>query len=80
MAREQATSNDDDDVHLVLEQHVYLDFYKASSMKQQAAVRHDAPLRHINCTLSQQVFAPTHKCCMLSRKVVNTNLIVFGLT
>jgi hypothetical protein len=28
---------DDDEVHFVLDQHIYLDFYSASSLKQQSA-------------------------------------------
>jgi hypothetical protein len=37
---------DDDEVCFVLDQHAELDFYSASSLKQQSAGRHDAPLRH----------------------------------
>jgi hypothetical protein len=36
----------DDEVHFVLDQHVKLDFYSASSLKQQFAGRHVAPLEH----------------------------------
>ena len=38
---------DDDEVHFVLDQHALLDFYSASSLKQQSADRHVAPLGHI---------------------------------
>ena len=38
---------DDDDVHFGLDQHAYLDFYSASSMKQQSTDRHVAPLGHV---------------------------------
>jgi hypothetical protein len=38
---------DDDQVRFVLDQHVKLDFYSASSLKQQSASRHVAPLWHI---------------------------------
>jgi hypothetical protein len=38
---------DDDEVHFVLDQHAELDFYSASSLKQQSAGRHVAPLGHI---------------------------------
>ena len=31
---------DDDEVHFVLDQHAYLDFYRASSLKQQSTGRH----------------------------------------
>jgi predicted alpha/beta hydrolase len=38
--------DDDDDVRFVVDQHDELDFYKASSLKQQSAGRHVAPLGH----------------------------------
>jgi hypothetical protein len=37
----------DDDVHFVLDQHAEMDFYSASSLKQQSAGRHVAPPGHI---------------------------------
>ena len=43
----------------VLDQHAYLDFYSASSLKQQSADRHVAPLGHIILIPSQPVFALT---------------------
>ena len=48
---------DDDEVRFVLDQHAKLDFYSASSLKQQSAGRHIAPLGHINLILSQPDFA-----------------------
>ena len=48
---------DDDEVHFVLDQHAELDFYSASSLKQQSAGRHVAPLWHIILIPSQPVFA-----------------------
>ena len=36
-----------DEVHFVLDQHAELDFNSASSLKQQCADRHVAPLGHI---------------------------------
>jgi hypothetical protein len=43
--REQVNfQSDDDEVHFVLNQHTELDFYSASSLKQQSAGRHVAPL------------------------------------
>ena len=48
--------DDDDDVCFVLYQHVKLNFYSASSLKQQSASRHVMPLWHINLILSQSVF------------------------
>ena len=47
---------DDDKVHFVLDKHVQLDFYIASSLKQQSTGRHIAPLRYIILILSQPVF------------------------
>ena len=45
IAREQVNFQwDDDEVHFVLGQHAELDFYSASSLKQQTAGRHVAPL------------------------------------
>jgi hypothetical protein len=41
---------------LVLDQHAELDFHSASSLKQQSAGRHVAPLGHIMQILSQSVF------------------------
>jgi len=45
------------DVHFVLDKHAELDFYSASSLIQQSADRHVAPLRHIIMIRSQPVFA-----------------------
>jgi hypothetical protein len=56
-----------------------LDFYSASSQKQQSTGRHVAPLGHIIQIPSQPVFARSLYCCLLSREVTNTNFIVFGL-
>jgi hypothetical protein len=54
---------DDDEVRFVLKQHAELDFYSASSLKQQSANRHVIPLRHIILIPSQPVFAlsPNHR-------------------
>ena len=59
-----------DDVLFVLDQHANLDFYSASSLKQQSAGRHVAPLGHIILILSQPVCG----------EATNSNFIVFGLT
>ena len=48
---------DDNDVCFLLDQHAKLDFYSASSLRQQSADRHVAPLRHIILFLGQPVFA-----------------------
>jgi hypothetical protein len=47
----------DDEVHFVLDQDAELDFYSASSLKQQSADRHVATLGHIILIPSQPVFA-----------------------
>jgi predicted alpha/beta hydrolase len=47
--------NDDDDVRFVLDQQAELDFYSASSLKQQSVDRHVAPLGHIILIASQTV-------------------------
>ena len=47
----------DDEVCFVLDQHAELDFYTASSLKQQSTGRHVAPLRYIILIPSQPVFA-----------------------
>ena len=51
--------DDDDEVRFVhvLDQHAELDFYSASSLKQQSAGRHVAPLGHIILIPNQPVFA-----------------------
>ena len=46
--------------------HGELDFYSASSLKQQSADRHVAPLGHIILIPSQPVFAISTECCVLS--------------
>jgi hypothetical protein len=47
----------DDEVCFVLDQHAELDFYSASSLKQQSVGRRVAPLGHIILIPSQPVFA-----------------------
>ena len=71
---------DDDEVGFVLDQHVELDFYSASSLKQQSMGRRVAPLGHIILIPREPVFALSPYCCMLSGEATNTNFIVFGLT
>ena len=48
---------DDDEVRFVLGQHAELDLHGTSSLKQQSADRHVAPLGHIIQILSHPVFA-----------------------
>ena len=57
MARKIYFQWNDDEVRFVLDQHAELDFYSASSLKQQSAGRHVAPLGHIILIPSQPVFA-----------------------
>jgi hypothetical protein len=57
MARTSYFQWDDDEVRFVLDQYAELDFYSASSFKQQSAGRHVAPLGHIILILSQPIFA-----------------------
>ena len=45
------------DVRFVLDQHAELDFYSASSLKQQSADKHVTSLEHIILIVSQPVFA-----------------------
>ena len=48
---------DDDEVCFVLDQNAGLDFYSASSLKQQSMGRHVAPLGHNTLIPNQPVFA-----------------------
>ena len=48
---------DDDEVRFVLDQQALLDFYSASSLKQQSVDRHFAPLEHIFLIPNQPVLA-----------------------
>jgi len=63
-----------------IDQHVEWDFYRASSLKQQSAVRHVALIAHIILIPSQPDFAHTPKFRVLSGEATITNCIVFGLT
>ena len=73
LGREYFTVRWVDDVCFILDQHAYLDFYSASSLKQQ--------LLHAD-TLSwfqrKQVLVFTPKCSVLSEEAANT--IFFGFT
>jgi hypothetical protein len=51
--------DNDGGVSFVLDQHAELDFYSASSLKQQFKGRHVAPLGHIILIPSKPVFALT---------------------
>ena len=58
-----------------LNQHTVLDFYSASSLKQQSAGRHVEPLRHIILIPSIPVFALSLYCCVHSGEATNTILL-----
>jgi hypothetical protein len=69
---------DDDDVHFVLDQHAELDFYSASSLTQQSAGRHVAPLEtHYPDSEPTDFYSYS---LMLSGEAAITNCIVIGLT
>ena len=70
---------DDDDVHFVLDQHTWFDFYGAIALKQQVVDRPVVPLGHIILILRQPVFALSPECCVCRGEATNTNFIVFGL-
>ena len=55
-------------VRFILDQHAYLNFYSASSLKQQSADRHVAPLGHIILIPSQPVFAFLLNAACLAEK------------
>ena len=55
MARTSYIQWNDGDVRSVLDQHAELDFYIASSLKQQSVGRHVAPLGHIILIPSQEM-------------------------
>ena len=57
MARQVSFQWDDNEVRFVLDQQAELDFYSASSPKQQSTGRNVAPLWHIILIPSQPVFA-----------------------
>jgi hypothetical protein len=54
MARTSYFQWDVDEVHFVLDQYAELDFYSASSLKQQSAGRHVAPLGTLFWFLANQ--------------------------
>ena len=64
---------DDDEVRFVLDQPTELDFYSASSLKQQSVDRHMVPPGHIILISRQPVFARSPLCCMLSGEATNIN-------
>jgi hypothetical protein len=70
----------DDEVRFLLDQHAELDFYSASSLKQQSTGKHVAPLGHIILIPNQPVFDLLLNSACLAEKQKITNFLVFGLT
>jgi len=71
MARTSCIPWNDDDVPFVLDQHVKLDFYSASSMKQQSAGRHVAPLKHIILMVANQfLLLPLLAACWAKKEQI----------
>ena len=68
----------DDNVRFVLDQSTELDVYSASSLKQQSAGRHVAPLWHIFLIPWQPVFSLSPQSLVFIGEATNTNFIVFG--
>jgi hypothetical protein len=54
-----------------------VDFYRASSLKQQSADRNVAPLGNVILIPCQAAFAFSPYCCVLSGEATNTKVIVF---
>ena len=71
--REQVNFHwDDDEVRFVLDQHAELDFYSASSQKQQSAARHVAPLGHIILIsrANQSFLFPLNATCLAEKQQI----------
>jgi len=57
------------EVRFVLDEHAQLNLYNASSLKQQSADRHVAPLGHIILIPSQPVFVlPLNDVCLAEKQ------------
>ena len=56
------------------------DFYSASSLNNNVQLNNVLWLRHIILIPSQQVFALSPLCCVLSGEAPKTNFVVSGLT
>ena len=63
--------DNDDDVRFELDK--LAKFYRASSLKQQSAGRHVAPLGYVILNLNHPVFALTSYCCVLCGEAANAN-------
>jgi len=74
--REQVNCQwDDDEVHFVLDQRAELDFYGASSLTQQSAVKYVAPLVHIILIPNQPTLSLNAVCLVEKQQI-----LIFGLT
>ena len=71
------TDDENEEVRFVLDHHAELDFYSDTSLIQQSAGRHVAPLGHIILILSQPVYAVSPQYCVLSGEATNTNFIFY---
>ena len=60
--------DDDDDVQFVLNQHTYLEFYSASSLKQQSVDKHVIPLWHIIFRANQSLFFLLNATCLVEKQ------------
>ena len=68
---------DYDDICLEQDQHGWVEFYITNSLKQYPRCSRVTPLGRIILLPSQEVFALTQLCCVLSREAKNTSFIVF---
>jgi len=59
---------DDDEVCFFLDQHDELDFYSASSLKQQSTGRHAVPLAHIILIPTQSVLFFLNAACLAEKQ------------
>ena len=77
MARTSYIHCDDGEIYFVLDQHAELNFYSVSSLKQQFAGRHVAPLGHIILVSSHQsLLLLLGVACLTEKQHI---FIVFGL-
>jgi len=74
VARTSCIQSYGNEVRVVLDHHVLLDFYSAISLKQQSVGRHVTPLEHIILITSQPVFALTPYSYMFSGEAAHTSL------
>ena len=61
---------DDDETRFILDQHAELYFYSASSLKQQSAGRHVAPLGHIILISSQSLLFLLNAACLAEKQQI----------